>query len=141
MLARIRGCKDLNYWERLKELNMMSLQRRRERCTLVHIFKIKAGIYPNTIDLSFKISSRPTAVKAVLKPLPRVSGKLLTLYEESFTINAAKLWNILPPELSQIESLCLFKTRLDNFLKSVPDLPPIPGYPYSNNNSLTKQCF
>ena len=32
-----------------------------------------------------------------------------------YILNAAKLWNILPPELSQIESLCLFKTRLDNF--------------------------
>ena len=93
---RIRGLKHLNYWERLKDLNIMSLQRRRERCILLHIFKIYTKVYPNTIDLEFKITSRSNAVRAVLKPLPRVSCKLGTLYDSSFIIYAAKLWNILP---------------------------------------------
>ena len=140
-ISRIRGCKDLNYWERLKELNVMSLQRRRERCILLHVFKIKAGVYPNTIDMRFKTVSRPLAVKAILKPLPKVSGKLLSVYEERFSINSAKLWNILPSKISLTDKYSLFESELDKFLKTVPDLPPIPGYPYTNNNSLTKQCF
>ena len=136
----------MNYWERLKELEIRSLQRRREMLIIMHVFKIKINViklnvYPNTIDLNFKISNRTNAIKTVLKPLPRVQGKLLTLYEESFIIKAAKLWNILPPNITHISSLNSFKHELTNFLNTVPDEPPLPGYPFRNNNSLLQQCF
>ena len=138
---RIRGLKHLNYWERLKDLNIMSLQRRRERCILLHIFKIYTKVYPNTIDLEFKTSSRSKAVRAVLKPLPRVSCRLGTLYDSSFIVYAAKLWNILPPLITQIDCFKSFVTELDSFLSIVPDHPPLPGYPNINDNSLVQQCF
>ena len=35
--SRISGVGHLNYWERLKALNLMSLQRRRERYIIIHI--------------------------------------------------------------------------------------------------------
>ena len=69
--------------------------------------------------------------------MPRVSGALLTKFEESFVIKAAKLWNILPSHITLITNLNHFKAELDKFINNLPDLPPIPGYPYQNNNSLT----
>jgi hypothetical protein len=137
---RIYGMKEINYWQRLKELNIRSLQRRRERAILIHVWKIKNYVYPNSIDLIFKKHERSNSIKAVLKPLPKIKGKLLTIYEESFIIRAAKLWNILPPSLTQIVTLNSFILQLDKFLDTVPDEPPLPGYPIKNHNSLLEQC-
>ena len=129
-----------DYWERLRVLKILSLQRRREKIIVIHLWKIRNGIYPNSVDISFKPNSRKCSIQAVIKPLPKVRGKLLTLYDESFTIKAAKLWNVLPPELTHISSLELFKSRLDSFLLTLPDKPPLPGYPYGCDNSLSSVC-
>ena len=80
-------------------------------------------------------------MKANLKPLPKVRGKLLTTYEESFLIRACKLWNALPPHLTHITTLDSFKVHFNDFAQTVPDKPPLPGYPYINSNSLIEQCF
>ena len=140
-MSKILGCKDLNYWDRLKKLDLYSLQRRRELIMITHIFKIKNGIYPNSFDLTFKVHKRTNSTKAVLKPLPRVRGKLLTTYEQSFIIKSCKLWNILPSHLTQLSSLSSFKTQLRIFVSTICDEPPVVGYPHKNNNSLTEQCL
>ena len=38
--SKINGLQHLNYWERLKELNLYSLQRRRERYIIIYVWKI-----------------------------------------------------------------------------------------------------
>ena len=136
---RIDGMRELNYWERLEKLKIFSLQRRREQNIIVHVWKILNQVYPNTVDMSFKENRRSNAIRAVVKPLPRLQGKPLTVYEESFLVKAAKLWNCVPPKLTRITVLGTFKTQLNKFLKDIPDKPPIPGYPYINNNSLIHQ--
>ena len=79
-------------------------------------------------------------MKAVVKPLPKVKGKLLTKYEESFLVKSSKLWNKLPGKLTFISNINCFKNELTIFLNNIPDKPPLPGYPYTINNSLTEQC-
>ena len=37
---RIHGLKDLNYWERLQKLKLLSLKRRRERYSIIHVGKM-----------------------------------------------------------------------------------------------------
>ena len=91
--------------------------------------------------MNFKLHKRSNAIKAVLKPLPKVKGKLLTKYEESFIIRACKLWNILPASLTHVTILHNFKLKLEEFLEHIPDQPPLPGYPCANNNSLLEQCL
>ena len=138
---KIIGMRTLDYWQRLKELKIMSLQRRRERIIILHIWKIKNRVYPNSIDLEFKLHKRSNAMRAVLKPLPRIRGKLLNLFENSFGINACKLWNILPACLTHIDSITAFTKQLALFLSNVPDEPPLPGYPFLDNNSLTEKLY
>ena len=137
---KINGVKDLDYWDRLKSLNLLSLQRRREKLILAHVWKIANGIYPNSIDLNFKLHKRSNALRAVLRPLPKTRGKLLTTFENSFIVNAPKLWNVLPAPVTQTKLLSCFVHELESFLSKVPDQPPLPGYPYMNNNSLIEQC-
>ena len=133
---KIRGMKDYSYWERLKILDIMSLQRRREKHIIIYLWKIKHNFLPNPVNITFKEHKRSQALKAVLKPLPRVRGRVLTTYEESFVIRSAKLWNVLPTPLTHISTLDKFKAALEKFLHTIPDEPPIPGYPCSSTNSL-----
>ena len=137
---RIAGMSNFNYWERLCNLEIMSLQRRRELIIILHLWKIRHDIAPNSIGITFKNHLRTFSIKAIVKPLPKIRGRILTLYDESFAIKAAKLWNILPPSLSNVSSFVLFRRGLDNFLRTVPDKPPLPGYPYTCDNSLTSIC-
>ena len=60
--------------------------------------------------------SRSCSIKAILQPMPKVTGSLRTKFEKSFIIKAAKLWNTLPPKLTQVTDLIHFKAGLDKFL-------------------------
>ena len=51
--ARIITLKGLTYWERLRSMKLMSVQRRRERYIVLHMWKIYCGIVPNDVGLEF----------------------------------------------------------------------------------------
>ena len=120
---------------------LKALQRRRERSMIIHVWKIKYKVYPNSVNLSFKLHQRSNAWRAVIKSLPKTRGRLLTTFENSFEIKAARLWNVLPPILTHVDSINSFVCKLDSFISLVPDEPPLPGYPIRNNNSLIEYQF
>ena len=74
------------------------------------------------------------------------------LKEQTFQINGAKLFNILPSWLrnqainSTEANICVqgaedFKAKLDQFLSSIPDQPRLDGLsPGVDTNSLLQQC-
>ena len=66
--ARIAGSQDLDYWERLKKLSLMSLQRRRERFILLHMWKILNGSVSNDVEIEF-VSRPRTGIKALVPSL------------------------------------------------------------------------
>ena len=133
---KIDGMKDFDYWTRLSKLGVMSLQRRREKLIVLLVWKIKNNLVPNDINLEFSTCERNGRTKAVLKPLPRVSGKLLSSYEDSFLIKSAKLYNKLPSKLSDISSFSVFNSKLNKYLSFYPDLPPVQGYYHETKNSI-----
>ena len=133
---KINGMHEVDYWTRLKSLDIPSLQRRREKLILILVWKIKNNFSPNDINLEFVKHNYSSKIKAVLKPMPRKVGKLLTLYENSFVIKAAKLWNVLPAEISNITNFNEFLRKLECFLRIFPDEPPVNGYFHKNNNSI-----
>ena len=45
--GRLEGMKELDYWARLRELRIMSLQRRRQRYLLIHAWKTYHELVPN----------------------------------------------------------------------------------------------
>ena len=90
--------------------------------------------------MEFKLHDRSAAIKAVVKPLPKLRGKILTIFDESFAVKSARLWNILPSGLTARTSLDSFKIKLDKFLMEIPDQPPLSGYSHTTNNSLTSLC-
>ena len=54
--SRIWGLQHLDYWQRLKALKLMSLQRRRERYMLIHMWKILNGVRAKVPSLPLEIS-------------------------------------------------------------------------------------
>ncbi len=44
---RLHGLQELDYWERLHELKIYSLERRRDRYCILYVFKIVNDIVPN----------------------------------------------------------------------------------------------
>jgi hypothetical protein len=124
------------YWERLMELKMMSLQRRREKYIILMMWKILHKVVPNCCDIEFKVTPRQGAV-ALIPPLSKTSSQSnQSLYDRSFAVQGPKLWNNVPPEIKAAESFDMFKCSLSNFLALIPDNPPVAGYSCSWSNSL-----
>ena len=55
---KIAGLSELDHWQRLEKLKLLSLQRRRERYTIMHTWKIVNDQAPNNIDMSFYSTAR-----------------------------------------------------------------------------------
>ena len=134
-ISKIYELRELNYWEKLEKINLQSLQRRRERYCLIHMWKIVNNIAPNDLCFEFYSNAR-RGIKASLKPILQVGSKYQTLRDNSFAHVGPKLWNILPKNVSEETSLSGFKISLAKFLEKYPDKPPVPGLAYINNNSI-----
>ena len=133
--SRIIGMERLNYWQRLQKLKLSSLQRRRERFIIFHMWKIVNNQISNDLNIQFRYSER-RGIFALIPSLHNTYSKVQTLYDNSFAVLGAKLWNILPSHISLMSSFSTFKMSVDTFLSSFPDKPPVLGYPYFCDNSL-----
>ena len=133
--AKIAGYKALSYWERLKQLGLYSLQRRRERYMIILVWKIYYEVIPNSVNISFQHSERRGVT--CLRPLGSSKySSINTMRFHSFPSTASALYNVVPSYIKSIPTLAIFKAALDRFLQSVPDTPPTPGYTGMNGNSL-----
>ena len=133
---KISGLRHVDYWSRLKILKLPSLQRRRERYSIIHIWKILNNLAPNDLGLNFYDHQRH-GVKVRIAPIDkkaRQSAK--TLYDNSFAVNASQLWNVLPRHVNSIDDLEAFKRELGKYLDKFPDTPPCVGMTPANKNSL-----
>ena len=134
--SRIWGFQHLDYWARLQALGLMSLQRRRERYIIMHMWKVLNGVSPNDLDIKFSTPSR-NGIKALVPALNKASTpKNQTIYDQSFAVIGPRLWNLLPGSLHLLSSKEQFKIKLTEFLKSFPDTPPVSGYSCINSNSI-----
>ena len=73
--SKITGMSSLSYWERIRSLEIMSLQRRRERYIIIHMWKLLHEIVPNDLIVKFRSS--------------RVGNQ--TLFQKSFAVIGPQL--------------------------------------------------
>jgi hypothetical protein len=133
---RIAGLQGTDYWDRLKTLKLMSLQRRRERYIILQMWKLLHCISPNDIGVKFQDKNRH-GLKAVVPKLNRTSLQHnQSLYDASFSVHGPRLWNILPAHLTRVTDFTEFKNQLTNYLFTIPDRPPVAGYTCQNSNTL-----
>ena len=124
---KIQGMKDLDYWQRLEALDLMSLQRRRQRYELIHVWKIYQGLVPNCVEMEFQTGR--LGVHAKIQKYPYwAEAKRANQLHNSFSFRAPRLWNKLPREVNRSETLPGFKANLGRFMKEFHDRPPVRGY-------------
>ncbi|KAL5250292.1 hypothetical protein ACHWQZ_G016138 [Mnemiopsis leidyi] len=137
---KVIGMCDFDYWERLEKLKLLSLQRRRERYSIIHVWKMLNDRAPNNIGLETYNSLRLGIKISIPKYNHQAQKSYSTAYDNSFGIKAARLWNLLPKSVNSHTTLEPFKVALGGFIDQFPDRPPVPGYTPPNSNSLLDWC-
>ena len=120
---RIASVQHLSYWERLRELKLYSLERRRETYAVTYVWKILEGLAPNFGIEGYK-NPRRGGHCAVPKVSPSPS-RVRNRYCNSLGFRGPQLFNILPKQLRDLHGVDVdvFKRKLENLLSEIPDEP------------------
>eukprot|EP00116_Pleurobrachia_bachei_P013658 sb/3473920/ len=126
----------MTYWQRLQYLRISSLQRRRERYIILHMWKVLHGHISNDIGVQFTAGGRLGTRAVVPRIVKNSLAAAQTAYDGSFAVMGPRLWNCLPAQINQITEFQVFKTQLSRFLDAIPDQPPVAGYSRRSTNSV-----
>ena len=118
----------MNYWDRLADLRIYSLQRRRERFMILYAYRVVIGL------ISFPlIDAHAGRDGLVLEPRynRRAPEQVRRSRHSSFFYKGPQLFNLLPPHLKVVElienpgqeDMEKYKEKLDKFLEKIPDQP------------------
>ena len=123
---------NLHYWEKLKYLNIYSLERRRERYQIIYIWCIIEKLVPNFYYGEgeggvYAYTNQRLGRKCHLKP---VNTNHRNIWKGCLSDTGPRLFNALPRQIRDTTrcSKSSFKNKLDQFLKDVPDQPLLPAY-------------
>ncbi|KFV89624.1 hypothetical protein N327_03599, partial [Fulmarus glacialis] len=113
----IRGLERLSYEERLRELGLFSLGKRRFRENLITAFQYLKGAYKKDGDRLF---SRACCDRTRGNGFKLKEGRFrLDIRTTFFTLTVVKHWHRLPREVVDAPSLETFKVRLDGALSNL----------------------
>ena len=91
---------------------------------------------PNDIDFDFSETFRH-GIRANVPSLKKSSSvRNQSLFDASFRVMGARLWNVVPPSLHSLMDPLQFKIKLAAFLNTFPDEPPTAGYVGTHSNPI-----
>jgi len=113
-MKMVRGLKHLSYEDRLRDLGLFSLEKRRHQGDLLAAFQYLKRAYRKD-DFTRMCSHRTRGNGCKLK-----EGRFrLAIRKKFFTMRVVKHWNKLPREAVDAASLEVFKARLDGALSNL----------------------
>ena len=126
--SQIDGMSGLDYWERLQALQLYSQERRRERYIIIFLWKVAQGLVQG-YQVSFYDSDRRGRLMRLAPLCKKAPSTVRKARENSLQVKGAKLFNCIPRELRDTKtgSPENFKSKLDQWLSTIPDQPTIPG--------------
>ena len=147
--SRIDGMQDKNYHQRLKTLNLYSLERRRERYLIIYAWEQIEQKRENILKLEARKTGRCRKIIQRMIPWAKNGVKLKkatrTQLHNSTKNKMAMLFNHLPAHIANITGVSTdtFKKHLDGWLQKLPDQPRIDNYSAmveKESNSLIHQA-
>lgn len=122
----ICGVQHLDYWERLKELDLYSLEWRRERYTILYIYEILS-------EEAFNSMYKPTFILGVVDCHAgasniRAIARVRRLREDNLTIREPRLFNALPKHLRDqvYVTFNIFKSQIPTRNSRSTQAPELP---------------
>ena len=132
--SRIEGLENMNYHQRLKELKLYSLERRRERYLIIYAWEQIEEIRENILNLEARKTGRYRKIVQRRIPWAKNGVKLKkatrTKLFNSTKNKMAMLFNHIPGDIANITGVTTdtFKRHLDGWLQTIPDQPRIDNY-------------
>ena len=116
MVTNLRG---KTYNQRLKELDMITLEERRERGDLIQAYKVLTGKEMVTYQTWFQMNTeevdrRQTRDSGGVLSVQRKEGRL-ELRKNFWSVRVANKWNLLPDMVKLATTVDSFKNGLDNW--------------------------
>ena len=117
-------------------LKLYSQERRRERYTIIYIWRMLEGQVPclNSLDGGAKVTSiwhirrgRECKIPCIARHTPR---NIQALKHATLPVRGQQLFNTLPRDIRNMTDckVDIFKRRLDKYLSTIPDEPQVLGY-------------
>ena len=119
----------VNYWEKLKLLQLYSQERRRERYLIIFIWKILQFLISGyNVPFNWNNRTGRWAIPAAIA-CSRAPANIKLAKENSLRVKGCRLFNLLPAVLRNANHgyKLMFKNNLDHFLSTIPDQPTMPG--------------
>lgn len=118
----ISGLRGNSYNEKLRELEMQSLETRRRRFDLIQVYKIMNNLvnvnssqwFQKVSDTNIRNTRQTADLLALVIPRTKTSNR-----QSFFSIRAAEYWNSLPSDIRNAANLSQFKNKLDDYLPSL----------------------
>ena len=110
----VDGMKNMDYTERLKELDLPTLLHRRERGDMIQVWKHFNTYDPSTLSSNFKTNPRSNRKHRFQITWNRSKDGAHGIQTNTFYFRTANTWNNLPPNVVEANNINTFKSRLDH---------------------------
>ena len=111
---QLQCCKNMEYPDRLRYLNVPCLVHRKLRGDMIELFKITHGNYDTDLTSPIEISKSTTRGNKIKIKKPSWNKKIRKNF---FSIRAANTWNSLPNDVTNSPTIMAFESSLDNHLE------------------------